>query len=87
MSKMSKIDQNAPKGCNAMYAKDIKDGKRTYRHILLNTIFDVFDIHTLLLIFYTTFHTCIEWYVCYVSQHLQHQTMCIDMHPLMTHSR
>ena len=39
---------NAPKGCNAMYVEDIEDGKRTYRHILLNTIFDIFDIHTLL---------------------------------------
>ena len=39
---------NAPKGCNAMYVKDVKDGKRTYRHILLNTIFDVFNIDTLL---------------------------------------
>ena len=39
---------NAPKGCNAMYVKDVEDGKRTHRHILLNTIFDVFDIHTLL---------------------------------------
>ena len=24
---------NTPKGCNAIYVKDIKDGKRTYRHI------------------------------------------------------
>ena len=24
---------NAPKGCNAVYVKDVKDGKRTYRHI------------------------------------------------------
>ena len=39
---------NAPKGCNAMYVEDVEDGKRTYRHILLNTIFDIFDIHTLL---------------------------------------
>ena len=39
---------NAPKGCNAMYVEDVKDGKRTYRHILLNSIFDIFDIHTLL---------------------------------------
>ena len=39
---------NAPKGCNAMYVEDVEDGKRTYTHILLNTIFDVFDIHTLL---------------------------------------
>ena len=39
---------NAPKGCNAMYVEDVEDGKRTYRHILLNTIFNVFVIHTLL---------------------------------------
>ena len=25
---------NTPKGCNAMYAGDVKDGKRTYTHIL-----------------------------------------------------
>ena len=25
---------NTPKGCNAMYVGDIKDGKRTYTHIL-----------------------------------------------------
>ena len=24
---------NKPKGCNAMYVKDVKDGKRTYTHI------------------------------------------------------
>ena len=24
---------NTPKGCNAMYVKDVKDGKRTYTHI------------------------------------------------------
>ena len=26
---------------------------------------------------------CIQCYVCYVSQHLQYQTICIDTHPLM----
>ena len=25
---------NTPKSCNAMYVKDVKDGKRTYTHIL-----------------------------------------------------
>ena len=25
---------NTPKGCNAMYVEDDKDGKRTYTHIL-----------------------------------------------------
>ena len=25
---------NTPKGCNAMYVPDVKDGKRTYTHIL-----------------------------------------------------
>ena len=25
---------NTPKGCNAMYVKDVEDGKRTYTHIL-----------------------------------------------------
>ena len=25
---------NTPKGCNAMYVRDVKDGKRTYTHIL-----------------------------------------------------
>ena len=31
-----------------MYVEDVEDGKRTYRHILLNTIFNIFNIHTLL---------------------------------------
>ena len=38
---------NTHKGCNAMYVEDVEDGKRTYIHILLNTIFEVFDIHTI----------------------------------------
>ena len=25
---------STPKGCNAMYVEDVKDGKRTYTHIL-----------------------------------------------------
>ena len=27
---------NTPKGCNAMYVKGVKDGKRTYTHILVH---------------------------------------------------
>ena len=37
MSKMSKIDQihlRTVMLCNAMYVEDVKDGKRTYTHIL-----------------------------------------------------
>ena len=30
---------NRPKDCNALYVKDVKDGKRTYTHI-----FDIFDM-------------------------------------------
>ena len=54
MSKMSKIDQihlravmrcknrsNTPKGCNAMYVEDVKDGKRTYRHIFYHTFLNM----------------------------------------------
>ena len=26
---------NTPKGCNAKYVKDVKDGKRTYTHIFV----------------------------------------------------
>ena len=26
---------NTPKGCNAMYVEDVKDGKRTYRHTFI----------------------------------------------------
>ena len=28
---------NAHKGCNAIYVEDVKDGKRTYRHIFIIT--------------------------------------------------
>ena len=34
MSKMSKIDQIHLRAVNAMYVEDVKDGKRTYTHIL-----------------------------------------------------
>ena len=30
-----------PKGCNAMYVEDIKDGKRTYRHIFYHTFLNM----------------------------------------------
>ena len=33
MSKVLKIDQNTPKGCNAMHVEDVEDGKRMYTHI------------------------------------------------------
>ena len=40
MSKMSKIDQtNTPKGC--MYVGDVKDGKRTYSHILVHNFLNI----------------------------------------------
>ena len=26
---------NTPKGCNAMYVEDVKDGNRTYTHIFV----------------------------------------------------
>ena len=29
---------NTPKGCNAMYVKDVEDGKRTYTHILAHNL-------------------------------------------------
>ena len=29
-----KDTSNTPKGCNAMYVRDVEDGKRTYTHIL-----------------------------------------------------
>ena len=29
---------NTPKGCDAMYVKDVKDGKRTYTHILAHNL-------------------------------------------------
>ena len=32
---------NTPEGCNAMYVKDIKDGKRTYTHILAHNFLNI----------------------------------------------
>ena len=32
---------NAHKGCNAMYVKDVKDGKRTYRHIYVHNFLNI----------------------------------------------
>ena len=32
---------NAPKGCNAMYVKDVEDGKRTYRHIYAHNFLNI----------------------------------------------
>ena len=29
-----KDTSNTPKDCNAMYVRDVEDGKRTYTHIL-----------------------------------------------------
>ena len=41
MSKASKIDQITPKGCNAMYVEDVKDGKRTYTHIVTDNFLNI----------------------------------------------
>ena len=30
---------DTPKGCNAMYVEDVEDGKRTYRHICVHTVY------------------------------------------------
>ena len=32
---------NAPKGCNAMYVKDVEDGKRTHRHIYAHNFLNI----------------------------------------------
>ena len=32
---------NTPKGCNAMYVKDVKDGKRTYTHIYAHNFLNI----------------------------------------------
>ena len=32
---------NAPKGCNAMYVEDVKDGKRTYTHIYAHNFLNI----------------------------------------------
>ena len=38
LSKMSKINQ---KDCNAMYVRDVKDGKRTYMHIIAHNFLNI----------------------------------------------
>ena len=32
---------NTPKGCNAMYVKDVKDGKRTYTYIFAHNFLNI----------------------------------------------
>ena len=32
---------NRPKGCNAMYVKDVGDGKRTYTHIFAHNFLNI----------------------------------------------
>ena len=41
MAQKSKERSNALKGCNAMYAKDFKDGKRTYAHIFAHNFLNI----------------------------------------------
>ena len=50
MLKMSKTDQ-IPKGCNAMYVEDVKDGKRTYIHIFVQDMWHVEGVGDVILIF------------------------------------
>ena len=37
----------APKGCNAMYVEDVKDGKRTYTHIFAHNFLNIQPIFNL----------------------------------------
>ena len=39
---------NTPKGCNAMYVKDVEDGKRTYRHIFIITFLIWYHLNVML---------------------------------------
>ena len=32
---------HTPKGCNTMYVEDVKDGKRTYRHIYAHNFLNI----------------------------------------------
>ena len=32
---------NTHKGCNAMYVEDVKDGKRTYTHIIAHNFLNI----------------------------------------------
>ena len=43
MSKMSKIDQNTPKGCNAMYVEDVEDRSNTPKGCNAMYVADVED--------------------------------------------
>ena len=47
MSKVSKIDQNTPKGCNALHVKHVEDGKRTYTHIFAHNFLNNLPIFNL----------------------------------------
>ena len=38
---------NTPKGCNAMYVKDVEDGKRTYTHIFAHNFLNIQPIFNL----------------------------------------
>ena len=37
----AKDRSNTPKGCNAMYVKDVKDGKRTYTYIFAHNFLNI----------------------------------------------
>ena len=39
---------NTPKGCNAMYVEDVKDGKRTYRHIFITPFLIWYHLNVIL---------------------------------------
>ena len=41
MLKTSKDRSNTPKGYNALYVKDVKDGKRTYTHIFAHNFLNI----------------------------------------------
>ena len=67
--------------CMLKMSKIGKEHTHTFKALKsVQCTFDTFDIA---LIFCTVFHTYIQCYGCYISQRLQHQTMHIDMCPLM----
>ena len=39
---------NTPMGCNAMYVEDVKDWKRTYRHIFIITFLIWYHLYVML---------------------------------------
>ena len=39
---------NTPKGCNAMYVKDVEDGKRKYRHIFIIIFLILYHLNVML---------------------------------------